>query len=85
VKLAVYLELAKLNLGFDIVIESLAALRRHRGFHEGELDRYSDWSKEVRSATTSYLTGAVEAAETTEAGRRYRRRRTREKKDEQET
>jgi hypothetical protein len=83
VKLDVYLELVRLNMGFDLVIRSLEALRKHRRFHRQELDRFSSLSKEARAATNSYLSGILEAAESAEAGQRFRQRLARERKDEQ--
>jgi hypothetical protein len=82
-KRGVYWELARLNLGFDLVLQSLRALRQYRAFPEQELDRYSALSKEARAATNSFLSGVLEASETAEAGQRYRRRRAQEKRDEQ--
>jgi hypothetical protein len=66
------------------VPESLTTLRRHPAFQARELDRCAALAKENRAVTNSYLAGAIEAAETAEAGRRYRKRRLQEKKDEQD-
>ena len=48
------------------------------------MDRCAALAKENRAVTNSYLAGVIEAAETAEAGRRYRKRRLQEKKDKQD-
>ena len=82
-KLNIYQNLLKINAGFDQVIDGLAALRKHGVFHRGELDRFSALSKETKSATNSYLLGAMETAETNEAGQRFHKRLAQERSDEQ--
>lgn len=83
VKLDVYEHLLCINAGFDQAIRSLTALRRHGAFRRSTLERFTALSKETRAATNSYLVGAIETAETDEAGRRFRHRRLQEKSDEQ--
>jgi len=83
-KLDVYEHLLRLNGGFDQAIQSLAALRKHGAFQPGALARFAALSKETRSAVTSYIVGVIEAAETDEAGRRFRERKAQERADEQE-
>jgi len=83
VKLDVYEHLAQINAGFDQAIRSLVALRKHGAFPRGALARFTALSKETRAATNSYLAGMIEAAETAEAGRRFRERRAQESADEQ--
>jgi hypothetical protein len=82
VKLPVYKHLFDINAGFDQIIRGLAALRKGDAFLAQELDRYSELAKEVRAATNSYLIGVLERAETSEAGRRFGRRRDREQREE---
>ena len=82
-KLNIYQNFLKINAGFDQVIDGLAALRKHGAFHRGELDRFSALSKETKSATNSYLLGAMETAETNEAGQRFHKRLAQERSDEQ--
>jgi len=82
-KLHVYEHLAQINAGFDQAIRSLVALRKHGAFPRGTLARFTALSKETRAATNSYLAGMIEAAETAEAGRRFRERRAQESADEQ--
>jgi uncharacterized membrane protein YgaE (UPF0421/DUF939 family) len=84
-KLQIYKHLLAVNVGFDQVIRSLAALRKHDSFHRRELDHFSALSKEARAATNSYLTGVLEQIETDEAGRRFGRRRAREQQEESES
>jgi len=77
-----YQNLLKINAGFDQVIGGLAALRKHGAFHRGELDRFSALSKENKAATNSYLLGAMETAETEQAGQRFHKRLARERSEE---
>src|SRR5438477_9622284 len=78
VKLDIYEHLLRINAGYDQAIRSLAALRKHGAFHRSTLERFTALSKETRAATNSYLVGAIETAETDEAGRRFRDRRLQE-------
>ena len=82
-RLDVYENLRRINRGFELVIEGLAALRKHGAFHRDTLARFAALSKENRSATNSYLTSVIESAETDEAGRRFRERKAQERADEQ--
>jgi hypothetical protein len=81
-KLNIYQNLLKINAGFDQVIGGLAALRKYGAFHRSELDRFSALSKENRAATNSYLLGAIETAETQEAGQRFSKRLAKERSEE---
>jgi hypothetical protein len=78
VKLPIYKRLLDINAGFEQVVRGLAALRKNDAFLAKELDRFSALAKEARAATNSYLIGAIERAETDEAGRRFGKRRNRE-------
>jgi hypothetical protein len=80
--LEVYEQLWELHVGFDQVRHALEGLGQHRTFHATELERLGAWLEEARAATASYLTGAIEEAETNEAGRLFRLRRVRERKEE---
>ena len=84
-KLDVYEHLAQINAGFDQATRSIAALRKHRAFHRGELARFASLSKETRAAACSYILGVIEASETNQAGRRFRQRRAVERADEEGT
>jgi hypothetical protein len=84
VKGQIFEVLCQINRGFQQAINGLATLRRHPAFHARELDRCADLAKENRAVINSYLAGMIEAAETAEAGRRYRKRRLQEKKEEQD-
>jgi hypothetical protein len=81
VKLPVYKHLLDINAGFDQVIRGLAAMRKHHDFRARELDRYSALAKETRAATNSYIIEVIEGAETAEAGRRFGKRRERERQE----
>jgi hypothetical protein len=78
----VYQNLLLINMGFDQVVRSIVALRKHHQFHAGELSRYRRLSIETRASLNSYLTSIIESNETDEAGRRSHKRRVQEKKDE---
>ena len=75
--LEVYENFWELHAGFEQVRRALRNLAQHRTFQAGEVERLGAWLEEARAATASYLTGAIEEAETTEAGRLFRRRRAR--------
>jgi hypothetical protein len=66
--LGVYEQLSELQAGFEQVRTSMRILRRYQQFHAGELRRLEFWIQEARAATASYLAGAIEEAETSEAG-----------------
>ena len=80
-KLDIYQHLLSINAGYERVIRSLAALRKYGVFHAGELARFSALSKETRAATNSFLVGAMEMTETTEAGRRFSKRLAQQRSD----
>ena len=82
-KLEVFEHLLRMNPGFDQAIRSLGALRKHNGFHEGTLARFTALSKEARSEANSYLASVIETSETKQAGRRFRKRKAQERVDEQ--
>ena len=82
VKLPAYHHLLNLNAGFDQVVRALAALGKHDIFLAKELGHYAALAKEARAATNSYILGAMERAETDEAGRRFGKRRAREQREE---
>ena len=80
--LEVYENLWQLHAGFEQVQRALRSLALNRTFHSGEIERLGAWLEEARAATASYLAGAIEEAETNEAGRLFRRRRAREQAEE---
>ncbi len=84
-KVQIYEQLFRLNQGFDEILTALAALRQHPAFPASELERFTAVSKETRASTNSFLTAILEAAETADAGRRYRKRRRQEKQDDEQT
>jgi hypothetical protein len=79
--LGVYEQLSELQAGFEQVRTAMRILRRYQQFHAGELRRLESWIQEARAATASYLAGAIEEAETSEAGRLFRIRLGRERRD----
>jgi len=82
VKLPVYKHLLDINAGFDQVVRGLAALRKYDAFSTLALDQYHALARENRASTNSYVIGAIERAETDEAGRRFGKRRERELREE---
>ena len=80
--LGVYEQLWQLHAGFDQVRRAFRDLGQHSTFHGEELRRLGAWIEEVRAATGSYLAGAIEEAETNQAGRMFRLRRQTERKEE---
>ncbi len=81
-KAQVYELVWRIHRGFEDAVEGLDALRQHHGFHRRELERFAALTKEARAATGSYLAAIIEQAETEEAGRRYRKRRFQEQREE---
>jgi hypothetical protein len=79
--LAAHERLREINAGYEQVIRSLIALRAHTAFNRNQLKLFRALAKEVRASTNSYLTGALESVETADAGKRFRRRVRRERKD----
>src|SRR5712671_6813504 len=80
--LEVYENLWQLHAGFEQVRRALRNLAQNRSFHAGEVERLTAWLEEARAATASYLTGAIEEAETNEAGRLFKNRIAQERKEE---
>jgi hypothetical protein len=80
-RLSVYNQLWELHAGFERVRSALRRLRRNGLFRASDLRRLEDWVEEARAATASYLTGAIEEAETTEAGRLFRLRLQRKRRE----
>ena len=79
---SIYEQLWELDAGFIQMRRALRILARHRAFQSREVERLAAWLEEARAATASYLAGAIEEAETNEAGRLFRNRIARERKEE---
>jgi len=84
-RLKTYEHLLSINTGFELIRNALGAMGRQSLFDRKEVARLEAWSEETRSSINSYLTGVIESAETDAAGRLYRRRLERERKDEAAT
>jgi hypothetical protein len=80
--LEAYEHLLEINAAYEQVIRSLTALCGHTAFDYDQLNRFRALAKEARAASNSYLTSALETVETKDAGRHFRRRIRRERKDE---
>ena len=81
-RLAIYEHLFELNRGFEQVLRALESLSRIGKVDKTELHRLGAWSEESRASINSYLTSIIEQTETETAGRLYRRRLARERKEE---
>jgi hypothetical protein len=81
-KVEIYEHLLLINTAYDQVLQSLAALQKHRPFHAAEVARFRRSSKEARASLNSYLTAVIESAETAQAGRLFGRRVAQEHVDE---
>jgi len=79
--LELYQQLWELHAGFEQVHRALRSLAQQRVFQAREIERLRSWLEEARAATASYLTGAIEQAETAEAGRLFKNRIARERKE----
>lgn len=75
---AVYEQLWAFESGFDQVRRALQRLGQLGTFQRWEVDRFLALLEEGRAATASYLAEAIGEAETREAGRLFRLRKTRE-------
>ena len=80
--LDVYQQLWELHAGFEQVRRSLRGLGQQSPFNTREVGRLAAGLEEARAAAASYLTGAIEEAETSEAGRLFKNRLARERKEE---
>ena len=77
----VYKHLWRVNRAFEGVARSLAVLASHEAFDRRELERFRVLVQEAQAATNSYLTHVIDLVESTEAGRLFRRRVARERRD----
>jgi hypothetical protein len=79
-----YEHLHCINQSFEEVLNSLRALRKHPALDENEVRRVEDLMAETRAGINSYLLESFATVETGEAGRLFRKRLKRERKEEQE-
>ena len=80
--LASYKHLYAINAGFEQIIASLGALKSHPAFDRKQLKVLSDLAREARASSSAYLTEVLQTIELAEAGRRFRQRIRRERRDE---
>jgi hypothetical protein len=76
----VYERLWEFDAGFAQIMRALRSLEKNRTFNARELQRLGAWLEEARAATASYLAGAIEEAETKQAGRLFQARLALERK-----
>lgn len=79
---AIYKHLDELNAAYDHVIASLQAFERNAAFNQDHLKRLGEFAREAKATSNAYLTGALHSIELANAGRWYRRRHRRERRDE---
>jgi hypothetical protein len=77
-----YEQLVALNAGFEQVRRALKKLGNLASFDRAELAHLSSLSEEARAASNSCLASFIETLETEHAGKLYRRRLDRERKQE---
>jgi hypothetical protein len=77
-----YQHLSEMNAGYEQVIASLAAFHRDSAFDRKQLQVLSDRAQEARASSNAYLTGALQTAALAEAGRYFKRRVRRERREE---
>ena len=80
----IYGRLNSINQSFEEVLDSLRDLRKHPALDENEVRRFEDLTAETRAGINSYLLEAFATVETGEAGRLFRKRLKRERREEQE-
>lgn len=77
----VYKQLWHVNRAFENVGRSLTGLATHDAFDRRELEPFRALVQEAQAATNSYLAHAIDSKESTKAGRLFRRRIARERRD----
>jgi hypothetical protein len=77
-----YEQLQAIHTGFERVRLALGNLKGLPGLDRTELGVFSEFADEARATTLSYLTEAIESTETEYAGRLFRRRQIRDRKNE---
>jgi len=80
-KLPVYEHVLAINAGFEQVRRGFRALRRSPGFERSAIERFREQAEEDRAAAMSYIAEVIQTEETDEAGRRFRKRLARERKE----
>jgi len=81
-KRSIYEHLWRMNQGFHQVLGSLRVLRKHAAFDDHAIRRFEELAAEARAVTNSYLLEALGTVETDAAGRWFRKRLARERKEE---
>ena len=79
-----YEQLNRINQSFDQVLDNLRSLRKHSALQNDEVRRFEALTAETRASINSYLLEAFATLETAEAGRLFRKRVVRERREEQE-
>jgi len=83
-KRQIYKEMHRMNTGFEEVLDSLRSLRKHPSLQSDEVRRYEALTAETRASINSYLLEAFAPVESAEAGRLFRKRLQRERREDQE-
>ena len=77
----IYERLFRINEAFATVAVNLRLLRQHHWLNADQIRRFEELSAEARAAANSYLLEAFATEETAEAGRLFRLRLARERKE----
>jgi hypothetical protein len=77
-----YKHLYEMNAGYEQVIASLAELRRDRALDRATLRDLTDLAREARACSNACIAETLQELELAEAGRRFKRRITRERREE---
>ena len=79
----IYERLFRINEAFDTVAVNLRLLGQHRWLKANQIRRFEELTAEARAAANSYLLEAFATQEAAEAGRMFRIRLARERKEDQ--
>jgi hypothetical protein len=80
-KRRVYEHVLAINAGFEQVRRGFRALGRIPGFERSAIERFGEQAEETRAAAMSYIAEVIQTEESDEAGRRFRKRLARERKE----
>ena len=78
-----YEQMNRINQSFDQVLDNLRSLRKHPALQNDEVRRFEALTAETRASINSYLLEAFARVEIAEAGRLFRKRIARERREEQ--
>jgi hypothetical protein len=80
-KRGVYERVLAINAGFDQVRRAFQELRKCPGFQPSEVDRFRQETEEIRASAMSYIAEVIQTEEADAAGRRFRKRMARQRRE----